>query len=1104
MDASEYVRSADRAAEKTERLAREADRFSGKRYVAYAGVDGAEKAQANLERIRRELNSIDGRNVKARVQVQTQPASRDVALLGNLIAALGPAGIAAGAAGSAGLLALGSTLGTVAAAGGVTMLAFGGIGDTLDKVNKAQLDPTEAHLKAAKLAMQELSASGRHFVKFLDDLEPKIDSLEEAAQAGLLPGVERGLTSLTKILPDVRGLIGETASQLGNLAAQGGAALTSPFWQGYVKFLQTNMGPTLQSFGQIIGGVVHGLAGVQIAFNPLAQDLLRGLGELSQRFASWGEGLSTNRNFQEFVDYVRQTGPQVLDTIGSIANALLKIGQAAAPLGGPVLAIIGGIADALAAVAASPVGTPIMAAAAAFGALGLALRGIDVARTSAVVGAMRSLPGAIAAGSLNAGVFAEKMGLSADKSEKLASAGGKISGALGKVGSALPIVGIAAIGLGFAYDELRDKSDDFAKSVIDGSMSMQDAINAERNSIEKRNFWIADTTPHLDDEAEARQNLLDKLRANIDSMQGEEKARGRAILAQADYNQKVIDFGEHSPEAIAAQRDLTAATAAETDERRRAAVATRDQATALRELQGWQMSAAESDIGYRQALLNRKQAQEDATKATREHGKGSDEAQQANIRLEQADLAVVAAADRLSEANLAGASATDKAELSSFNHTNTVLGLASGINGQASPALIDMASKMTNSELAAHNAKIETDGLDFTVRKLPDGRTIKIATDSAVREAENAVTLKKRIEELPLYRDMVVRAKGEWSLGTYQLGDGTTGGGARNSAGGTFQSPGRQYATGGYITGPGTATSDSILARLSRGEYVVRAAAVNRVGVATLDRLNRTGMVPGLPAFADGGVVGSAQYPAMIDSVETGMYAKIAARVAEQMSSFGAGAYGGGGSIGGAGVQRWAPLVLQALAMLGQPASYLGITLRRMNQESGGNPNIVNNWDINAKRGTPSGGLMQTIAPTYRAYADPRRNLGMFDPLSNILASMRYALARYGSLPAAYNKPGGYANGGIVPGTLPGDRYLVAAQAGERVLTKAQTRSYDRMVDVLDRPRPVPYVQPTPGSAGAAAPAGPKVQFGDVHVAQPVDIDLLSDRMEFAIAATSF
>lgn len=67
------------------------------------------------------------------------------------------------------------------------------------------------------------------------------------------------------------------------------------------------------------------------------------------------------------------------------------------------------------------------------------------------------------------------------------------------------------------------------------------------------------------------------------------------------------------------------------------------------------------------------------------------------------------------------------------------------------------------------------------------------------------------------------------------------------------------FASGGYVTGPGTSTSDSIPARLSAGEYVVRAEAVRRVGVAFLDAINGLRMPPsiigGRLAFAAGGLV---------------------------------------------------------------------------------------------------------------------------------------------------------------------------------------------------------------------------------------------------------
>jgi hypothetical protein len=75
----------------------------------------------------------------------------------------------------------------------------------------------------------------------------------------------------------------------------------------------------------------------------------------------------------------------------------------------------------------------------------------------------------------------------------------------------------------------------------------------------------------------------------------------------------------------------------------------------------------------------------------------------------------------------------------------------------------------------------------------------------------------------------------------------------------------KKFAAGGLVSGPGSATSDSIPARLSAGEYVVRAAAVRQVGVAFLDSLNGLSAGPrfkgGELAFAAGGLVPEVKVP---------------------------------------------------------------------------------------------------------------------------------------------------------------------------------------------------------------------------------------------------
>ena len=64
--------------------------------------------------------------------------------------------------------------------------------------------------------------------------------------------------------------------------------------------------------------------------------------------------------------------------------------------------------------------------------------------------------------------------------------------------------------------------------------------------------------------------------------------------------------------------------------------------------------------------------------------------------------------------------------------------------------------------------------------------------------------------------------------------------------------PKKEAASGGYITGPGTGTSDSIPAMLSNGEFVLKAATVRKLGARVLDEINETGKLPG---YALGGFV---------------------------------------------------------------------------------------------------------------------------------------------------------------------------------------------------------------------------------------------------------
>lgn len=323
------------------------------------------------------------------------------------------------------------------------------------------------------------------------------------------------------------------------------------------------------------------------------------------------------------------------------------------------------------------------------------------------------------------------------------------------------------------------------------------------------------------------------------------------------------------------------------------------------------------------------------------------------------------------------------------------------------------------------------------------------------------------------------------------------------------------FASGGFVSGSGNGTSDSIPARLSNGEFVMQASAVQKFGSGFMHALN-SGRMPGnghktagfarggsagmqaatggigqvnvnVPGFASGGLVAAVPsvdeltkllgdgskaastkfadyllntfvYP-LIDSGTGGTAMKSAfkagmGRIKGNLATWvEKNLSGGGQSLAaykpGAGAAQWTPTVKAALTQTGNSQDNVAATLHQMTTESGGNPYAVNLTDSNAAAGYPSVGLMQVIRPTFQAYAGKYASKGPFmygtsiDPMANIYSSMKYAMAQYGSLAAAYRGVA-YAGGGHVqgPGSARSDSIAARLSNGEFVVQSAAVKKY--------------------------------------------------------------
>ncbi|MBT2860957.1 phage tail tape measure protein [Staphylococcus coagulans] len=130
---------------------------------------------------------------------------------------------------------------------------------------------------------------------------------------------------------------------------------------------------------------------------------------------------------------------------------------------------------------------------------------------------------------------------------------------------------------------------------------------------------------------------------------------------------------------------------------------------------------------------------------------------------------------------------------------------------------------------------------------------------------------------------------------------------------------------------------------------------------------------------------------------------------------------GSGSAVGGSGYTNARNAILKAQAILGGRYRSPFITnemLRVAKRESNYTSDAVNNWDINAQRGTPSKGMFQMIEPSFRAYAI-RGHGNMLNAVDEAISAMRYIVGKWvpimGSWRSAFKRAGDYAyeNGGL-------------------------------------------------------------------------------------------
>lgn len=953
------------------------------------------------------------------------------------------------------------------------------VGDAQRALAQAQLQANaqqQQAFSATKAAMAALGPAGQQFVRFLvSDMKPALDTLRNDAEQGVLPGLETGLKTLTaQDFPLFRDIVQKTGSALGTMLQQGLTALTDPFWKSWFGWVADTAGPTITTLGHIFGNIFTGMAGILKGFGGTWTEFGGWLDGLSQKFAAWGKSIAAgnNKGFNDFLKFVHDNGPKVAQILGEVATTLGKTAQGVSGLGSAELSALDFFLNLLS-------GLP---------------PGVD--------GVLAGVAGSL--------LLLNKVGVLTPMAKALDGLIGRLTGtgglveALGGATAAWGLLGAAAVPVAAAAfissDQGRFRDDPTAikpgTKPVD-PLSVNDYVQQGNAGLSSLGGAIGQGfqgnfsgSGSISDWATKQSDLLNKQLGNM----GNSPAGQMVKKIGAQWNSDIANIG-NSPggklvNSIGQQWNSDWAN-----------IGSSPAGHVASAVGGW-FSDASSNAQHFMGDLSSGVGSK-ANEATTSIG-GWFGALPGNVGNWFSTTAGNAGSQMGSLASDVGGKAGNAWQNVSgwFGHlggdagnwfgdasrnAGTWMGnLGTDVGGKASTAWHDISGWFGHlgsdvggwfssaassagtffgqmrdnvSGIAGtlyHNVLNWIGTLRTDIGNIWDdlagwtGRAWGNIQNAAATPARFVVNTVYDQGILPLWNDVA----SVFGLGQLQP---------------------VHFAGGGVLPGyaPG---QDTVPAMLSPGEAVLTPEAVRQVGAGNILALNAqaSGRSPGSAAegFAGGGIVGdfvaaltdpvgavknlfngvlgqgastpgNSQFRNAVSDVPIKFVNSVIDKAKGLASSLFS---SGGGAAAGGGVTRWAPDILQALSMLGQPAGLLASVERRMNQESGGNPTIVNTTDSNWQRGTPSVGLMQVIGPTFDTWAGPFRNTGPFEygtsvnPLANIYAGLNYAEHAYPSLQYAMDKSGGYDSGGLA-----NSAGFLAKQtvSPERVLSPAQTAAFE-------------------------------------------------------------
>ncbi|MDX1807677.1 MAG: hypothetical protein R3267_11690, partial [Paenisporosarcina sp.] len=110
-----------------------------------------------------------------------------------------------------------------------------------------------------------------------------------------------------------------------------GRTVKSESMTAFFNYLNNSAGPMLETVSKAMGNLAQGIMNMMVAFGPLAEDTSKGFLAMSESFATWASRLGESKKFQSFVDYVNENMPKIRSIFSDAFQGIINTFAAFAP-----------------------------------------------------------------------------------------------------------------------------------------------------------------------------------------------------------------------------------------------------------------------------------------------------------------------------------------------------------------------------------------------------------------------------------------------------------------------------------------------------------------------------------------------------------------------------------------------------------------------------------------------------------------------------------------------------------------------------------------------------------------------------------------------------